>query len=649
MQHRGRLAVFSPDGPIQNFFIEKATVAIGRSPGNDLMLDRHGISRYHASLTINEADRSAELRDLESVNGTYVDGIRLNPNDPRILRGGEEIQIGDLRLIFHPAADDTTDQTIQVRLQSAEAQHLSVELEGPNIPVTPGAHGPATISLLNKTNEKMRIVLRIEGVPPQWARLDQTEFDLLPEQQREVGINFKPIRRFDTKPGLYNITLHIGTIDTPYPPIELHTRLQILQFNGYGAVLGTPIIKHGGTFMLYVHNQGNGPLPLRFMGRDAEDALNYDLDPPQVVLEAGQRITVHGHVIAKHQPLVGKSHTLTYDIISQSLSPSAFVAPVSGQVEIAPLLSNWRIPVGVSAVLAVAVVLLVGLLFSQTSANGDDTNATMPQIRSFVVNSSAAPITVEVNEPILVQWQTQDATVVYLTSEQDDGPLFQYALAAQAPNGHVLYLSTAGDYRLTLDAVNGDLHTSSTTIAIEVIPQLSLQVYSVSSATTQTSSILHRNVNGQRIIVEWQANWGDTLSTPALHIRVDDRIFPIEDATGQLVVEPNGLQNRPEGISVALNTDTEILQTTTLPVLYPECLSQNGTVIYDGPDVNSPVVPLPSNTTFQVDGQNADGWIRVILPISQMDFGYWGWIAPDATATIDCAIDYAELGPIVNE
>ena len=97
--NRGRLAIFSPDGPIENFFIESDNVAIGRSSGNDLVIDRHGISRYHASISLQKNE--AELLDLDSVNGTYVDGLRLNPRQPRVLRGGEEIQIGDIRLVYY--------------------------------------------------------------------------------------------------------------------------------------------------------------------------------------------------------------------------------------------------------------------------------------------------------------------------------------------------------------------------------------------------------------------------------------------------------------------------------------------------------------------------------------------------------------------
>lgn len=652
MQHRGRLAVFSPDGPIQNFFIEKTTIAIGRSSGNDLMLDRHGISRYHASITLGEGNRTAELRDLDSVNGTYVDGIRLQADDTRILRGGEEIQLGDLRLIFHPAADDTSDQTVQVRVQSADAVHFAVELEGPNIAVTPGAHGPATVSITNKTSDTIRVVLRIEGVPPTWVRLDQAEFDLQGGQQREIGINFKPLRRFDTKPGMYDVTLHVGTVDTNYPPIEIHTRVQILQFNGYGAVLGTPHIQNGESFKLYVHNQGNGPLPLRFLGRDRDNALDYDISPSQVVLDAGQRITVNGQISAKKQPVIGQSELITYDIITQSLSASAFVAPVSGQVEIVPRVARWRLPLGVALGVGAIIILFAALLVLTSGGNnGNDTEAPQPQISRFVVNGSAANTTIEVNEPILVQWQADDAQVIYLNAENDAGDGVAYTLASEAPDGHVLYLPAVGDYQISILATNDDNAVTSPTVIVRVVPQLRISTHTVSQATTEIAPVLYRNVGGQQITIEWHTDWGKGVPLPNdLQVFVDNtQQFQVTTAHGQQTIDANGFEDRADGVLIELRDSGNILQSIWLPTLYAECATQRDITLYDWESNTSPMMSIAANMTLRADARNNMGWVRVILPVAQSELGYWGWVSPDAVADLDCPINLAELTIAANE
>ena len=68
-----------------------------------LSFERNGVSRYHVSLIVQ--NQHLVLQDLDSVNGTYVDGIRVRANEQYLLRGGEEIQIGDVRLVFHPVTD----------------------------------------------------------------------------------------------------------------------------------------------------------------------------------------------------------------------------------------------------------------------------------------------------------------------------------------------------------------------------------------------------------------------------------------------------------------------------------------------------------------------------------------------------------------
>lgn len=56
-----------------------------------------GVSRKHAALH-HEGD-TLTLVDLDSVNGTYLNGQRLLPNQPRVVRDGDEIRFG--KLILH--------------------------------------------------------------------------------------------------------------------------------------------------------------------------------------------------------------------------------------------------------------------------------------------------------------------------------------------------------------------------------------------------------------------------------------------------------------------------------------------------------------------------------------------------------------------
>lgn len=56
-----------------------------------------GVSRIHAAIT--RSEDTLTLIDLGSANGTHLNGQRLVPDQPRILRDGDEIRLG--KLIAH--------------------------------------------------------------------------------------------------------------------------------------------------------------------------------------------------------------------------------------------------------------------------------------------------------------------------------------------------------------------------------------------------------------------------------------------------------------------------------------------------------------------------------------------------------------------
>lgn len=67
---------------------------------------KFGVSRHHVKLTRESA--TVMVRDLGSVNGTYLNGQRLMPYQPRVLRDEDELVLGQmaLRISFCRAPSD---------------------------------------------------------------------------------------------------------------------------------------------------------------------------------------------------------------------------------------------------------------------------------------------------------------------------------------------------------------------------------------------------------------------------------------------------------------------------------------------------------------------------------------------------------------
>ena len=98
-----------------NVIIGRADSTEGYTPTIDL--SQHGgrdagVSRRHA--VIFAAENGLFIRDLESTNGTYLNGLSLKPNQPYQLRDGDQIDVGHLHMllavVFAPSQTTLTPQ-----------------------------------------------------------------------------------------------------------------------------------------------------------------------------------------------------------------------------------------------------------------------------------------------------------------------------------------------------------------------------------------------------------------------------------------------------------------------------------------------------------------------------------------------------------
>lgn len=74
-------------------------VTVGRSPESNIFLDDVTVSREHAEVFKRDqpGEKGFRIRDAGSLNGTYVNRVRVDSVD---LRNGDEIQIGKYRFKF---------------------------------------------------------------------------------------------------------------------------------------------------------------------------------------------------------------------------------------------------------------------------------------------------------------------------------------------------------------------------------------------------------------------------------------------------------------------------------------------------------------------------------------------------------------------
>src|SRR3954454_10680814 len=78
-------------GGEQQLEFDKSEVTIGRLAGNDIVLAKGNVSKFHSRIVLK--DGKFILVDMKSTNGTYVNGKKIAA--PQVIRPTDKIYIGD--------------------------------------------------------------------------------------------------------------------------------------------------------------------------------------------------------------------------------------------------------------------------------------------------------------------------------------------------------------------------------------------------------------------------------------------------------------------------------------------------------------------------------------------------------------------------
>jgi transcriptional regulator with GAF, ATPase, and Fis domain len=118
MNHR----LVARDGPLKGsvFVLDDIEFSVGRNPSNRLSVSDPSLSRQHC--VIAARGKQFEIRDLDSRNGTFVNGV---PVHQRLLADGDEVQIGNSLFLF--LAEEVADvpEALETAVRLDEGSHLS--------------------------------------------------------------------------------------------------------------------------------------------------------------------------------------------------------------------------------------------------------------------------------------------------------------------------------------------------------------------------------------------------------------------------------------------------------------------------------------------------------------------------------------------
>jgi pSer/pThr/pTyr-binding forkhead associated (FHA) protein len=118
---------------LKDYSLEDGGKTIGRASANDIVLENLLVSGHHAR--IDQAGQDYVLTDLQSKNGTYVNGTRVTSVK---LKHGDQILVGKHTLVFQ--ADTSQGDTIG----EAQVEATIFVTPSPAAPASPGAQAQPT-------------------------------------------------------------------------------------------------------------------------------------------------------------------------------------------------------------------------------------------------------------------------------------------------------------------------------------------------------------------------------------------------------------------------------------------------------------------------------------------------------------------------
>lgn len=600
----GRLEVYFPDGRLETYMLVEDTISVGRADGNVIALDTDNISRYHFSLLHENGE--VTITDLESANGTFVDGMVLEANTPHILGDVEEILIGSLRIIFRQVDDSPTMmvETLEEtqRMEVGEAK-LRVEIDHRNLKVWPAASTSAEISITNTADTTREFLIEIEGMPQEWLRLTRPEIELDANETAYILLNVKPPRRSSTTPQHYQLSVRVTPMTDAVPAVELGLGVDVMAYSGFGMAIGKQAIEDD-PVPIFLHNQGSGVMRFMVSAVDPKGELTFRLPNASLELQAGQRLRVDLEARAKNPPLTGAPQTYPFIVQVQSQDASRFMAVSEGQTTLSARFPMWQLiaaaGMGLSVIL-VAVVLLLGAFTTPA-----------PIINDLAISSTDVP-------------QGDDLT---LTIDADNVETFDVLVNQVAVQQNV----SADDLPIIVDT-----STLSGAITIEVIARNGSESVrsSVSSSVSVPVTITSFTVSPDPLIantvntltIAWDVEGADTVRISGLSDFTNNLVQSSTEYSATHTLE--GIGGIPtDSLDLTLTAESATGATAevdlTVPLVTPQCTTLDEVTLHEGPDTRFQVVAtVEADTTMTVLAQDAAAsWLRLLLP--EGEIRAWG-------------------------
>lgn len=603
----GRLDVYWPDGRLETYMLEEDTISVGRADGNTIALDTDSISRYHFSII--KDDERINITDLESANGTYLDGIALKANQPHEMGEVEEIQVGSLRIIYRKMDDSPTVMMAAMEEDTAPVMDslslTRISLDATRLDVWPASNSSTSeLAITNLSEETRRFTIQAAGIPGEWLRIARPEIELEPEETAYILLSIKPPRRSNIAPNEYTLTVEVIPNDAPEQSLQTFLQVAIHTYSGFGIGIA-PQVDVDEPISVFLHNQGSALLSIGLTAKSPNDALTFNLPARPVSLQPGQRLRVDIGVQGKNSPFIGAAETHAFIVEAKSYDASGFLAATGGKVKVSARYPMWGVVSVAGIALSIVIVGLLALLGLLSPAPAE------PSIANLAVDAEE----VAQGEMLTLSLEPENL-------ESIDVLVNNTVALSGLPGDQTSIALDTSDYEGTLEidvlGYQGNETVEASTIASVYIP---LRVVSFEA---EPDTLVRYTVNTLRL--SWEVAGAETVRISGLSDFTNQRLQgSTEYASSDTLEGVAGIADEPLQIVVrAEDSRGNLLEESyVVDVVDPLCTAQNPIALLEGPDARyQQISTVGEGTSVIVTARDADtGWLRVRLTD---DVAGWG-------------------------
>ncbi|MBE2220110.1 MAG: protein kinase [Anaerolineae bacterium] len=223
--------------------LRRQIITIGRSETNDIVLEDTGVTRQHAQL-----ERTAsgwQVRDLGSLNGTFLDEKPLLPDIPEEWQSHQTLRVGPFFLHLQPGKG-----------MNAQKRPFQAIITPNDVSVLPGERTEIGITILNQGTAVDEFSLSMDRIPAQWVTLPTEPLRLRPDERKTVTAYFHPPLVQDVLLGTSRYLLTINSANQPQERLAIPGVVQVLPpKNIFTTALEPSLITHAGQGFLTISNR----------------------------------------------------------------------------------------------------------------------------------------------------------------------------------------------------------------------------------------------------------------------------------------------------------------------------------------------------------------------------------------------------------